>query len=106
MPNYFAEYDTTVHFISEEELEEKHSKMPHGGFVIRTGITGHGTKQKMEFNLNLESNPEFTSSVLTAYARAVYRMACEGKTGAITIFDIPLGYLSPKTGEELREELL
>ncbi|WP_312906649.1 diaminopimelate dehydrogenase [Tissierella praeacuta] len=106
MPNYFAEYDTTVHFITEEELEEKHSKMPHGGFVIRTGITGHGTKQKMEFNLNLESNPEFTSSVLTAYARAVYRMACEGKIGGITIFDIPLGYLSPKTGEELRKELL
>lgn len=106
MPNYFAEYDTTVHFISEEELKEKHNKMPHGGFVIRTGNTGLGTKQKIEFNLNLESNPEFTSSVLTAYARAVYRMASEGKIGAITIFDIPLAYLSSKTGEELRKELL
>ncbi|WP_353095345.1 diaminopimelate dehydrogenase [Tissierella praeacuta] len=106
MPNYFAEYNTTVHFISEEELKEKHNKMPHGGFVIRTGNTGLGTKQKMEFNLNLESNPEFTSSVLTAYARAVHRMASEGKVGAITIFDIPLAYLSSKTGEELRKELL
>lgn len=106
MPNYFAGYDTSVSFISEEELKINHSKMPHGGFVIRTGNTGFDTKQKMEFNLTLESNPEFTSSVLVAYARAVHRMACEGKTGAITIFDVPLGYLSPKTGEELRKELL
>lgn len=106
MPNYFAGYDTSVSFISEEELKINHSKMPHGGFVIRTGNTGLDTKQKMEFNLTLESNPEFTSSVLVAYARAVHRMACEGKTGAITIFDVPLGYLSPKTGEELRKELL
>ncbi|MCQ4924415.1 diaminopimelate dehydrogenase [Tissierella carlieri] len=106
MPNYFAGYDTSISFISEEELKINHSKMPHGGFVIRTGNTGFDTKQKMEFNLTLESNPEFTSSVLVAYARAVHRMACEGKTGAITIFDVPLGYLSPKTGEELRKELL
>lgn len=106
MPNYFAGYDTSVCFISQKELKANHNKMPHGGFVFRTGTTGSGTKQKMEFNLTLESNPEFTSSVLVAYARAVYKMANEGKTGAITIFDIPLGYLSPKTGEELRKELL
>lgn len=80
--------------------------MPHGGFVIRTGITGEENKQKMEFNLNLESNPEFTSSVLVTYARAVYKMSSKGKTGAITIFDVPPAYLSPKTGEELRKELL
>lgn len=80
--------------------------MPHGGFVIRTGITGEGNKQKMEFNLNLDSNPEFASSVLVAYARAVYKMSLESKTGAITIFDVPPSYLSPKTGEELRKELL
>ena len=106
MPNYFADYDTSVSFITEEELKAKHSKMPHGGFVIRTGTTGAGAKQKMEFNLTLESNPEFTSSVLVTFARAVYRMANEGKTGAITVFDVPLGYLSPKTGEELRKGLL
>lgn len=106
MPNYFADYNTTVNFISEEELSINHNKMPHGGFVIRTGTTGVDTKQKMEFNLRLDSNPEFTSSVLVAYARAVYKMSKEGKTGAISIFDIPLGYLSPKTGEELRKELL
>ncbi len=106
MPNYFAGYDTSVFFISEEELKENHGKMPHGGFVIRAGSTGSGANQKMEFNLNLESNPEFTSSVLVAYSRAVYKMANEGKTGAITIFDVPLGYLSLKTGEELIKELL
>lgn len=106
VPNYFAEYDTSVFFISEEELKKDHSKMPHGGFVIRTGITGEANKQKMEFNLNLESNPEFASSVLVAYARAVYKMSLEGKSGAITIFDVPPSYLSPKTGEELRKELL
>ena len=106
VPNYFAEYDTSVSFISEKELKENHSKMPHGGFVIRTGLTGEGNKQKMEFNLTLDNNPEFTSSILVAYARAVYRMSLEGKIGAISILDIPLGYLSPKTGEELRKELL
>lgn len=106
MPNYFAGYDTSVSFISAEEFKTNHCKMPHGGFVIRAGSTGLGTKQKMEFSLTLDSNPEFTSSVLLAYARAVYKMASEGKTGAMTIFDVPLGYLSPKTGEELRRELL
>ena len=106
MPNYFADYDTTVNFISEEELERDHSKMPHGGFVIHTGITGEDNKQKLEFNLSLDSNPEFTASVLVAYARAVYKLSKEGKTGAISIFDIPLGYLSPKSSEELRKELL
>lgn len=106
MPNYFADYDTTVHFISEEELKEKHSGIPHGGLVIRTGVSGKGTKQKLEFDLSLGSNPEFTSSVLVAYARAVYRLAKEGKSGALTVFDIPFSYLSPKSPAELRKELL
>lgn len=106
MPDYFEGYDTTVYFISEEELKANHSKMPHGGFVIRTGITGNETKQRMEFNLKLESNPEFAASVLIAYGRAVYRMAKDGKTGAITVFDVPLGLLSPKSMDQLRRELL
>lgn len=106
MPNYFSDYDTIVNFISEEELKEKHSGMPHGGFVIRTGETSEGNKQKIEFSLGLDSNPEFTSSVLVAYARAIYRLAKEGKSGCTTVFDIPFGYLSPKTPEELRKELL
>lgn len=106
MPSYFADYDTEVYFISEKEMIENHSKMPHGGFVIRTGTTGNCNKQKMEFNLALENNPEFTSSVLVAYARAVYRLSQEGKSGAFSVFDIPFAYLSPKSGEELRKELL
>ena len=106
MPNYFADYDTTVNFISLEELERDHSKMSHGGFVIHTGTTGSGNKEKIEFNLSLESNPEFTSSVLVAYGRAVHKLSKEGKTGAVSVFDIPLGYLSPKNPEELRRELL
>jgi len=106
MPNYFLDYDTTVHFISEDELKANHSGMPHGGFVIRTGKTGNGTPQRLEFSLELGSNPEFTASVLTAYARAAYRLSREGQTGARTVLDIPLAYLSPKTGEELRKELL
>ncbi|MFA5577710.1 MAG: diaminopimelate dehydrogenase, partial [Tissierellaceae bacterium] len=106
MPNYFAGYHTTVNFITEEELRSEHSKMPHGGFVIRTAYTGAGHRQKLEFNLDLESNPEFTSSVLVAFARAVYRMASQGRTGAITLFDVPLGLLSPKSMEDLRKELL
>lgn len=106
MPNYFADYDTTVHFITEDELKADHSGMPHGGFVIRTGKTGEGTKQRIEFSLALESNPEFTGSVLVAYARAVHRMVKEGRTGALTVLDIPFAYLSPKSGEELRKELL
>ncbi|HHZ19739.1 MAG TPA: diaminopimelate dehydrogenase [Firmicutes bacterium] len=106
MPNYFADYRTEVHFISEEQLKAEHSGMPHGGVVIHTGTTGAGTKQRMEFSLALESNPEFTGSVIVAYARAVYRLAREGQVGARTVFDIPLAYLSPKSGEELRKLLL
>ncbi|MBC8528461.1 diaminopimelate dehydrogenase [Christensenellaceae bacterium NSJ-44] len=106
MPNYFADYDTTVHFISEEELRREHAAMPHGGFVIRSGQTGEGTRQVMEFSLKLESNPEFTSSVLVAYARAAYRLAKEGQSGAKTVLDIAPAYLSPKSGEALRAELL
>lgn len=108
MPNYFADYDTVVHFISEEELLKNHSKMPHGGFVIRSGNTGAEMEHKhlLEFSLKLESNPEFTASVLVAYARAAYRLSNEGKSGAYSVFDVPLSYLSPKTAEELRKELL
>lgn len=106
MPNYFSDYNTTVHFITEEELKLHHSGMPHGGFVIRTGQTGTDTKQRMEFSLALGSNPEFTACVLTAYARAACRLAEDGQTGARTVLDIPLCYLSPKSGAELRRELL
>ena len=108
MPNYFDEYDTTVHFISEEELKRDHSGIPHGGFVIRSGKTGWNGENKhvIEYRLQLDSNPEFTSSVLVAYARAVYRMAKEGQTGCKTVLDVAPAYLSPKSGEELRKELL
>ncbi|MDI2585943.1 diaminopimelate dehydrogenase [Psychrobacillus sp. NEAU-3TGS] len=106
MPNYFADYDTTVHFISEEELQQNHSGMPHGGFVIRSGESGSKEKQLMEFSLKLESNPNFTSSVLVAYARAAYRLGQTGQSGAKTAFDIPFGLLSPKSAEQLRAELL
>ena len=106
MPHYFADYNTTVHFITEEELAANHSSMPHGGIVFRSGVSGNGSKQRIEFSLALESNPEFTASVLTAYARAIGKMAGEGQTGARTVFDIPLGYLSPKSAEELRRTLL
>ena len=106
MPNYFEDYDTEVYFISEEEFVNNHNKMPHGGFVIHTANTGNNHKQRMEFSLTLESNPEFTSSVLVAYARAAYKLSQEGKAGAYTVFDIPFSYLSPKSGESLRERLL
>ena len=107
MPNYFADYDTTVHFISKEELDRDHSGIPHGGSVIRTGVTGDGsTKHVIEFSLKLDSNPEFTSSVLCAFARAAYRLNAEGVTGCKTIFDIPPAYLINKTGEEIRAHLL
>lgn len=106
MPHYFDEYGTTVHFITQEELSANHSSMPHGGTVIRAGMTGEASNQRIEFNLTLESNPEFTASVLVAYARAVGKMAKEGQVGAKTVFDIPLGYLSPKSAEELRRTLL
>ncbi len=106
MPNYFADYETTVHFIDEETLRRDHGKMPHGGVVVRSGKSGSGMKQRIEFSLNLDSNPEFTSSVIIAYARAVARLAKEGHSGCKTVFDIPLGYLSAKDPAELRKELL
>lgn len=108
MPNYFADYDTKVTFITEQELKDKHSQMPHGGFVIRSGKSGENSEHNhiMEFSLKLESNPQFTSSVLVAYARAVYRLNKEGQIGAKTVFDIPLGYLSSKSPADLRRELL
>ena len=107
MPNYFADYDTVVHFISEEELKKNHSKMPHGGFVFRSGTTGDGANNHViEFSLKLDSNPEFTGSILVAYARAASRMNKEGMKGAKTVFDVPLSYLSPKSGSELRKNLL
>ncbi len=106
MKNYFDEYDTTVHFISDEEFVRDHSTLPHGGFVMRSGITGKATKQHIEYSLNLGSNPEFTASVLVAYARALKRLSEEGKTGALTVFDIAPAYLSPLSAEELRSHLL
>jgi diaminopimelate dehydrogenase len=106
MPNYFAEYETKVHFISEEDFHKNHTEMPHGGFVFRSGETREGENQILEFALKLDSNPEFTASVLTAYARAVFRMAEEGKSGAVTVFDIPFGLLSPEEPAELRKKLL
>lgn len=106
MPDYFADYDTTVHFITEDELSRNHSAMPHGGFVIRSGKTGESNNQVMEYSLKLESNPEFTSSVLVAYARAAYRLNERGDTGAKTVFDIAPGLLSPKPPSALRKEIL
>ena len=106
MPNYFDEYETTVHFISEDELHEKHNKLNHGGFVIHSGETGNNNNHIMEFSLKLDSNPEFTSSVLLAVARATYRLSVKGDYGAKTMLDIPPAMLSPKTDEELRKELL
>lgn len=108
MPNYFADYDTTVHFISEEELLKDHSGIPHGGFVLRSGSTGWEKENHhlIEYSLKLDSNPEFTSCVLAAYARAACRMAEEGITGCKTAFDVAPAFLSSKSGEELRAELL
>ena len=106
MPNYFSDYDTVVHFISEEELKQNHSKLSHGGFVMRSGKTSEDVSHLLEFSLKLDSNPQFTGSVLTAYARAVYKMAKEGKTGAITVFDVPIKYLSDKPYEKLISTLL
>lgn len=108
MPNYFADYDTTVHFIGEEELKENHSGIPHGGFVIRSGKTGWEEENShvIEYSLKLDSNPEFTASVIVAYARAAYRLSQEGVSGCKTVFDIAPAYLSAKSGEELRKELL
>ncbi len=108
MPNYFSDYDTTVTFISEEELKKSHAGLPHGGFVLRSGVTGLNKENKhiIEYNLKLDSNPEFTGSVLLAYARAAYRLSKEGVTGCKTIFDIAPAYLSAMSGEELRKTML
>lgn len=108
MPNYFADYDTTVHFISKDEFEAKHSGIPHGGVVFRTGTTGENQKNKhiIEYRLTLDSNPEFTAGVLTACARAAYRLNKEGRSGCKTLFDIPPSYLHQQSPEELRKNLL
>ena len=108
MPNYFADYDTTVHFITEEELQRDHAGIPHGGFVLRTGKTGFDGEHNhvIEYSLKLDSNPEFTACVLIAYARAAYRMQKEGMTGCKTVFDVAPAYLSPMTAEEMRSKLL
>lgn len=102
MPYYFANYETNVTFISQEEMDKRHSQMPHGGFVMRNGRTAEGFGHVIEFSLKLESNPAFTASVLLAYARAAFRLNREGQTGAKTVFDIPVAYLSPRSAEELR----
>ena len=108
MPNYFDEYDTTVHFISQEELDRDHSGIPHGGFVIRSGKTGWNDENShvIEYSLKLDSNPEFTSSVIVAYARAAYRMNQEGQKGCKTVFDVAPAYLSALDGAELRKKFL
>lgn len=108
MPNYFADYDTIVHFIDEEEFVKNHSGIPHGGFVIRSGKTGWNEENShiIEYSIKLDSNPEFTSSVIVAYARAAYRLAGEGQCGCKTVFDIAPAYLSAQSGEELRAHLL
>lgn len=108
MPNYFADYDTTVHFISEEEFNANHSEIPHGGFVFRTGVTGLNKEHKhiVEYSLKLDSNPEFTSSVILSFARAINRLSNEGVSGCKTVFDIAPAYLSPLSGEELRAHML
>lgn len=106
MPNYFSDYDTTVHFISAEEMARDHSGLPHGGSVIYSGTTSEGTKHVIEYSLKLDSNPEFTGSVIIAYARAAYKMNAEGQSGAKTVFDIAPAYLSAKSGDELRAHYL
>ena len=108
MPNYFADYDTTVFFITEEELKRDHSGIPHGGFVIRSGKTGINRENShiIEYSLKLDSNPEFTSSVIVAYARAAYRMNNEGQKGCKTVFDVPPSYICKESPEELRKKLL
>lgn len=106
MPHYFSDYDTEVKFISSREMALSHAEMPHGGFVIRTGTTNGKYRQIIEFNLKLDSNPGFTGSVLVAYARAAHRLNTQGRSGALTVFDIAPGYLSPRSPEELRAELL
>ena len=108
MPNYFSDYNTTVHFISEEEMARDHKGLPHGGFVLRSGVTGFNKENKhiVEYSLKLDSNPEFTGSVIAAYARAAYRLSKEGVSGCKTVFDIAPAYRSPVSGEELRRTML
>ena len=106
MPHYFEPYETTVHFITADELARDHAAMPHGGFVLRSGVTGAGDRQLIEFGLTLGDNPGFTASVLAAYARATHRLAAAGRTGALTLYDLPPGLLSPRSAAELRADLL
>lgn len=106
MPDYFADYDTFVHFIGEDEFNKNHTALPHGGFVVRGGETESGVKHLLEFSIRLDSNPQFTASVMLAYARAVYRLNKEGKTGCLTVFDVPFSYLSPLDRDELIKTLL
>lgn len=106
MPNYFADFDTTVNFIDEDTLRKEHSLMPHGGFVIRSGTSSEGINQVVEYSLQLESNPGFTASVLVAYARACHRLSEQGQHGCMTAFDVAPGLLSPKSPAQLRKELL
>ena len=108
MPNYFSDYDTTVHFITEEELKRDHNRLPHGGFVLRTGVTGMEKEHKhvIEYSLKLDSNPEFTSSIIVAYARAAYKMNQEGQKGCKTVFDVAPAYLSAESGADLRKKYL
>lgn len=106
MPNYFSDYETVVHFVTEDELKSSHAKMPHGGFVFRSGVTGSENNHVIEFSLKLDSNPEFTANVLVAYARAAVRLNKEACVGAKTVFDVPLSYLSAKSNAELIKDLL
>ena len=108
MPNYFADYDTTAHFITEEEMRREHSRLPHGGFVLRSGKTGWNRENGhlIEYSLKLDSNPEFTSSIIVAYARAAYKMAQAGQSGCKTVFDVAPAFLSPESGAELRRKYL
>ncbi|MBW7857511.1 MAG: diaminopimelate dehydrogenase [Leptonema sp. (in: Bacteria)] len=106
MPDYFADYNTTVHFITEQELQQNHSTMPHGGFVIRSGKSSESNSQTIEYSLKLDSNPEFTASVLVAYSRATYRLNQQSQFGAKTVFDVPPALLSPKSAADLRKQLL
>jgi diaminopimelate dehydrogenase len=106
MPHYYDEYDTEVVFISKAEMAENHSKLPHGGFVFASGMTGPGNKHMLEYRCQLESNPEFTANVLVACARAAYRLHKAGHTGAFTVLDIPPGYLSPHSAESLRKDFM
>lgn len=106
MKNYFVGYETVVHFISQEELDRDHKGIPHGGFVLRSGETTDGTRHVIEYSLKLDSNPEFTGAVLTAYARGIYRLSQHGGRGCFTVFDIAPAWISPKTPEELRAHSL